>query len=69
MQFLGLISNDDITEVFQVMGAALEGRQRRQPPAGSATPTSTGTGATALPAAVPPVPAADSPAEQEKENA
>jgi stage IV sporulation protein FB len=31
-QFLGLITNDDISEVFQVVGAAMEGRQRRQPP-------------------------------------
>jgi stage IV sporulation protein FB len=32
-QFLGIITNDDIGEVFQVVGAAMEGRQRRQPPA------------------------------------
>jgi stage IV sporulation protein FB len=32
MQFLGIITNDDIGEVFQVVGAALEGKQRRQPP-------------------------------------
>jgi stage IV sporulation protein FB len=32
-QFLGIITNDDISEVFQVVGAAMEGRQRRQPPA------------------------------------
>lgn len=31
-QFLGIITNDDIGEVFQVMGAAIEGKQRRQPP-------------------------------------
>lgn len=32
-QFLGILTSDDISEVFQVMGAAMEGRQRRQPPA------------------------------------
>jgi len=32
-QFLGIITNDDMSEVFQVMGAAIEGKQRRQPPA------------------------------------
>ena len=32
-QFLGIISSEDMSEVFQVMGAALEGKQRRQPPA------------------------------------
>lgn len=31
-QFLGIITNDDVGEVFQVVGAAIEGRQRRQPP-------------------------------------
>jgi Zn-dependent protease len=32
-QFLGIITNDDIGEVFQVVGAAMEGRRRHQPPA------------------------------------
>ncbi len=36
-QFLGVISMDDISEVFQVVGAAMEGRQRRQPPGAAAT--------------------------------
>jgi stage IV sporulation protein FB len=62
-QFLGLITNDDISEVFQVMGAAIEGRQRRQPPA----PPATQTAQTQAPL-TPTVPADASP-EQEKENA
>lgn len=37
LQFLGLITSEDISEVFQVMGAAIEGRQRRQPPAATTT--------------------------------
>jgi stage IV sporulation protein FB len=32
VQFLGIITSDDISEVFQVVGAAIEGRQRHQPP-------------------------------------
>lgn len=32
-QFLGIITSEDISEVFKVVGAVMEGRQRRQPPA------------------------------------
>jgi stage IV sporulation protein FB len=35
-QFLGIITNEDIGEVFQVVGAAMEGQQRRQPPSSPA---------------------------------
>ncbi|MFN8468980.1 MAG: site-2 protease family protein [Caldilineaceae bacterium] len=35
-QFAGIITNDDISEVFQVVGAAMEGRRRHQPPAAAA---------------------------------
>lgn len=31
-RFLGIITSDDISEVFQVVGAAMEGRSRRNPP-------------------------------------
>ncbi|MBW7883065.1 MAG: site-2 protease family protein [Caldilineaceae bacterium] len=41
-QFLGVITNDDIAEVFQVMGAAIEGRDRRVTP--PTQPSSAGEG-------------------------
>jgi Zn-dependent protease/predicted transcriptional regulator len=57
-QFLGIITSDDVSEVFQVVGAAIEGRQRRQPPTKPSSPS------------VPPQnPQADATPEQEKENA
>jgi Zn-dependent protease/predicted transcriptional regulator len=56
-QFLGIITSDDVSEVFQVVGAAIEGRQRRQPPT---TPSS--------PPVPPQNPEADATPEQEKEN-
>jgi stage IV sporulation protein FB len=62
MQFLGLITNDDISEVFQVMGAAIEGRQRRQPPAPPTQPA-------LAQAPLTPTSPADASPEQEKENA
>jgi CBS domain-containing protein len=40
-QFLGIITNDDMSEVFQVMGAAIEGKRRRQPPSAPQDPETT----------------------------
>lgn len=42
-QFLGLITTDDITEVFQVMSAAMDGPSDRQMVESLTTPTPTGT--------------------------
>lgn len=36
--FLGVLTNDDISEVFQVMGAAMDGRRRRMPAGASPQP-------------------------------
>ena len=36
-QFAGILTSDDISEVFQVVGAAMEGRRRHQPPAAPIT--------------------------------
>ncbi len=67
VQFLGIITSDDISEVFQVVGAAIEGRQRRHPPT---KPSSNASSLAApAPAAPPQDPQSDATPEQEKENA
>jgi stage IV sporulation protein FB len=63
-QFLGIITSEDITEVFQVVGAAVEGRQRRQPPAAPG-PNQIQT----QPQSAAPEQGADAPRDQERENA
>jgi stage IV sporulation protein FB len=42
-QFLGIITSEDITEVFQVVGAATEGKKRRQGPATPGQPQGSAT--------------------------